>query len=80
MVVSAVDLLKALNAKSTLPRDHPSLNSIADLEQLVAFSMYHCAGVERFFSDRLLFSNITSVAALQPHTVRYQQLLNSMSL
>ena len=69
MVVSAVDLLKALNLPSTAPQDHPSLNSLEKLEQLVAFSMYHCAGVERPFDDHTLFSHITTVATSLSHIV-----------
>lgn len=69
MVVSAVDLLKALNLTSTTPQDHPSLNSLEKLEQLVAFSMYHCAGVERPFNNQALFNHITSIATSLSHVV-----------
>ena len=70
MVVSAIDLLKALNLQSTIPEDHTVLSSLAELEQLVAFSMYHCAGVERIFINQTLFNSITTIAASVPHIVR----------
>lgn len=69
MVVSAIDLLKALKLQSTAPQDHSALSSLVELEQLVAFSMYHCAGVERIFTNQTLFNSITTVAASLPHVV-----------
>ena len=69
VIVSAIDLLEALNVSHTLPKDHSSLNSITHLEQLVAFSMLHCAGMERTFADLKLFNNIISIAESLPHKV-----------
>lgn len=69
MIVSAVDILGALNVENTSPYDFSALTSLAELGQLVAFSMLHCAAVERVFTDQQLFSNITSVAVSIPHVV-----------
>lgn len=67
--MSAVDLLKALEVTSTFPYDHPSLSSVAELEQVVAFSMMHCAGIERTFMDQSVFENIVHIASTIPHSV-----------
>ena len=69
MVVSAVDLLKHLHLESTVPHDHSTLSSLLELEQLVAFSMYHCAAVERIFTNKTLFNMITATATSIPHIV-----------
>ena len=70
MIVSAVDLLKALDMDITLPCDHSNLSSTTELEQLVAFSMLHCAGIERVFTHQSLFDTIVNIAASLPHVVR----------
>ena len=70
MIVSACELLIALNATPTEPADHPVLKSVVQLEQLVSFSMQKCAGVERTFSDPDLFDIITKISASLPHSVR----------
>lgn len=67
MIVTAIDLLTALNLEVTEPHDHSTLNSFSQLEQLVAFSMLHCAGVERTFTELSLFHNLTSLAATLSH-------------
>ena len=69
LIVPALSLLKALNVSHTAPSDHSSLNSVMQLEQLVSFSMLHCAGIERVFSDPELFTHIVQVAETLPHTV-----------
>lgn len=70
MVVSAIDLLEALNVSITSPKEHPYLNSLTELEQVVSFSMLHCAGMERVFLDQQLFIAITDVARSIPHEVK----------
>ena len=67
--MSARELLNALNATPTEPVDHPSLNSVTQLEQFVSFSMQNCAGLERTFADIALFDTITNNAASLPHSV-----------
>ena len=67
MIVSATDLLLALNVEVTEPCDHSALNSVSELEQLVAFSMLHCAGVERTFTELSVFHNLTNIAATLSH-------------
>lgn len=69
VVVSAVELLEALEMNSTTPCDHPNLSSAAELEQVVGFSMLHCAGVERTFVHRYLFDGIVNTASTIPHSV-----------
>ena len=69
MVVSAVKLLGALEVNSTSPCDHASLSSVGELEQVVGFSMLHCAGVERTFVHHQLFNNIVNTASSVPHSV-----------
>lgn len=71
MIVSALELLNALNATPTKPADHPALISVVQLEQLVSFSMQNCAGVERTFADTDVFDTITEVAASLHHNVRW---------
>lgn len=69
MVVSAVDILGVLEVNSTYPCDHASLSSVTELEQVVGFSMLHCAGVERTFVHHHLFNNIVNTASSIPHSV-----------
>ena len=69
MIVSAVDLLSSLQLESTIPHDHSTLSSFTELEQLVAFSMLHCAGVERAFTDLPMFLNLTTIASTLDHVV-----------
>ena len=69
LIVSAVDLLKALNATPSSPGDHASLSSIEDLEEVVSYSMQHCAGIERVFTDHEVFERIAEAAAQLPHVV-----------
>ena len=71
LIVSAIDLLKLLNAPVTHPRDHASLGTITDLQEVVAYSMQHCAGIERVFTDSNLFQIIAESAAQLPHVVSY---------
>ena len=71
LIVSATDLLKLLNAPVTHPRDHASLSTVAELQEVVAYSMVHCAGVERVFTDSNLFQIIAESAAQLPHVVSY---------
>ena len=67
--MSAVDLLRLLNATGRESRDHASLSSIGDLEEVVAYSMQHCAGIERVFTDPKQFNIITKTATQLPHVV-----------
>lgn len=69
LIVSAVDLLKLMNSTVSSPRDHASLSSINDLQEVVGYSMQHCAGIERVFTDLELFQMITEAATLLPHDV-----------
>ena len=71
LIVSAVDLLKYMNATASYPRDHASLTTMDDLQEVVAYSMQHCAGIERVFTDPELFQVITEAASLLPHVVSY---------
>lgn len=67
--MSALDLLQALGAEPSEPVDHKALTSVSQLEQLVGYSMSHCAGVERTFTDQALFLKIVQTAANIEHTV-----------
>ena len=69
LIVSAVHLLKVLNARESSPRDHASLSSVNDLQEVVAYSMQHCAGTERVFTDKELFQQIAESATQLPHVV-----------
>jgi len=69
MIVSAKSLLLALEASPSQAVDHAVLSSVAELEQLVAHSMTHCAGIERSFLDRDLFNAIVETAASITHKV-----------
>ena len=69
LIVSAIDLLKVLNVTVSHPRDHSSLSSTADLQELVAYSMEHCAGIERVFTDQKQFQTIVEAAKKLPHVV-----------
>ena len=69
MIVSAVDLMAKLEANSTLPLDKSVLRSLSDLSELVAYSMLHCAGVERTFIDQSIYRNIMKSASSIPHRV-----------
>ena len=69
LIVSAVDLLNMLNATPSLPRDHASLESIETLQEVVAYSMQHCAGIERVFTDHNVFDMIATTATSLPHIV-----------
>ncbi len=70
MIVPAVELLKALDVNITSPNDHSSINSRTQLEQLVSYSMLHCAGTERMFTDLQSFNDITDIATSLDHMVR----------
>ena len=67
--MSAVDLLKVLNATPSSPHDHASLESIVDLQEVVAYSMQHCAGIERVFTNSKVFEMIAKKASTLPHVV-----------
>ncbi len=67
--MSALDLLSAMEVAPSSPEDHPSLASLSDLEQLVGYSMKHCAGLERVFVDQGLFLKIVEKASSIKHTV-----------
>ncbi len=67
--MSAIDLLEALKQSSTSPLDHSTLSSAVELEQVVAFSLLHCAGVERIFTDQSVFDGIVNTASTLSHSV-----------
>lgn len=79
MIVSAVDILKVLEVNHSPPLDHSSLNSVAELGQIVAFSMLHCAGIERTFTHQSVFDAIVNAASTIQHIVSQQQ-VNSLYL
>ena len=70
LIVSALDLLRALQVDPSSPRDHSTLSSLRDLEQLVGYSMQHCAGLERVFVDQALFLQIVEAGDKVEHAVR----------
>ena len=69
LIVSATNLLHSLNQPPVFPTDHAVLSSLLDLTEVVAYSMEHCAGVERFFSEREIFKKTVEAATTVEHTV-----------
>ena len=69
LIISATVLLRALNITPGPPSDHAVLSNLAELQELVGYSMQHCAGIERFFSNQEVFQQTVQVAASLPHTV-----------
>ncbi len=70
MIVSAKDLLQALQVNPTKPVNHQTLSSVEDLEQVVSYSMLHCAAMERTFINADSFYNIVHVATALSHKVK----------
>lgn len=70
LIVSAIDLLSALNVHPSAPNDHPSINNVSVLHEVVGYSMQHCAGVERVFTDQKQFLKTVDTAKQLQHTVR----------
>lgn len=68
MIVSATELLQALNITPGASADHTSLDSLQDLQEIVSYSMQHCAGTERFFSNLEVFQQTVQAATTIPHT------------
>ena len=75
LILSALDLLKYLNMSATPPNDHSAITSPSDLEQLVGYSMEHCAGIERVYSDLQGFNKIVETATKLPHVVKHAYFL-----
>ncbi len=71
LIVSGLDLLEALKVVPSNPSDHAALNTLDDLEQLMSYSMMHCAGLERVFRDKQLFLTIVETAININHSVSY---------
>jgi len=70
--VSGTNLLNALGQEpSNVTFDHPVLDTIDHVQQCLAYSMHHCAGLERFFSNRSLYQLITDKAAEIDHEVSF---------
>lgn len=69
-IISAVELLKALKATpGRIGADYPTLNTIEELQQTVAYSMATCSGIERHFDDKKLFKEIVQVVSELNHEV-----------
>lgn len=69
-IVSAVELLKALKATpGRIGADHPTLNTIEELQQIVAYSMATCSGIERHFDNKKMFDEIVQVVTELKHEV-----------
>ena len=49
--------------------NHPILDTMDHVQQCLGYSMSHCAGLERFFSDRSLYQLITDKAGEIDHEV-----------
>lgn len=80
--MSGTNLLKALGQEpSNVTSDHPVLDTIDHVQDCLAYSMLHCAGLERFFSNRSLYQLITDKGAEIDHEVNliigYSMLHNS---
>ncbi len=67
--MSALDLLIKMEVTPSVPNDHSYLSTLSDLEQLLGYSMSHCAGLERMFVDKKLFLEIVKKAGSIRHTV-----------
>lgn len=68
--MSGTSLLKALGqTPCNLTSNHDVLDTIDHVQQCLAYSMHHCAGLERFFSNRSLYQLITDKAAEIDHEV-----------
>ena len=68
--MSATDLLKALQVSPGAAMTHPHLSSLEDLQELVSYSMQHCAGTERFFTSQEVFEQTMKAAITVNHKVR----------
>lgn len=69
LIVSATDLLKALHVSPGAAMTHPHLSSLEDLQELVSYSMQHCAGTERFFTSQEVFEQTVQAAITVNHKV-----------
>lgn len=70
LIVSGTSLLVALGQQpNNVTSNHPVLDTIDHVQQCLAYSMHHCAGLERFFSNRSLYQLITDKAAEIDHEV-----------
>ena len=69
LIVSATALFQALDLTPLPLADHHILTSLSDLQEVVAYSMQHCAGIERFFKDKQVFQQTVEAAKTVPHTV-----------
>lgn len=73
LIVSATDLLKALHVSPGAAMTHPHLSSLEDLQELVSYSMQHCAGTERFFTSQEVFEQTVQAATTVNHKVGHTQ-------
>ena len=73
LIVSATDLLKALHVSPGAAMTHPHLSSLEDLQELVSYSMQHCAGTERFFTSQEVFEQTVQAATTLNHKVGQTQ-------
>ena len=68
--MSGTSLLRALGQEpSNVTSNHPILDTIDHVQQCLGYSMSHCAGLERFFSNRSLYQLITDKAGEIDHEV-----------
>ena len=68
--MSGTSLLTSLGQEpSNVTSNHPLLDTIDHVQECLSYSMNHCAGLERFFSNRSLYQLITDKAAEIDHEV-----------
>lgn len=69
-ILSAVELLSALDASPGGMVDHSTVSSVRELQEIVAYSMATCSGVERPFSNKKLYDHIVQVSSNLTHEVQ----------
>ena len=63
LILSATSLLRALGVpEGSSPSDHPSINTLEELEQCFAFFFNKCAAAERFVASKEVFEVIVKAA------------------
>lgn len=73
LILPAIPLLKALNVTpGKRSSDHNTVTSANDLQEVVAYSMTTCSGVERAVTDKELFDHIMQLSVDIPHEVSMQ--------
>ena len=69
MILSGPKLLKELNVRALPPEVLPVFQTLEDLSRMLAYSMMHCAALERAFNDTEKFEEIVAAAEKLPHEV-----------